>query len=503
MKPNQKLFLNVHPRTLVDSRFSSGETLKCLECYGLAPENVVFEITERHSVKDFGLFHNTLEYYRRQGYKVAVDDVGTGYSGLWTIAELRPDYIKIDMSFIRGIDTNPVKRALLETFVTFAGKIGSKIIAEGIETATEFSCLVSIGVELGQGYYLARPAHKKPTEQDLPATLRGRSSLKIADKCSIPVKNFVSKCLQIAKGTKVREVKTLLGRDEAIHSVAVVEKNRPVGLIMSHHLDRALSMQYGMSLYYNRPVENIMDAHPLIVEADTALEHVARLSMGRDKIKIYDNILVTEQGRLLGYVSVQSILDALASVQVEMAKGANPLSGLPGNVVIEKEMETRCGQAIPFCTVYADLDNFKAYNDAYGFKCGDEMLLLLSRILNWGVKKYGNGESFLGHVGGDDFIFMTSTDRAERICKAIVRCFKRLVPYRYSQEDRDSGLTRSRDRNGKLREFPLVSVSLAIVECQPPCPPDAISLRAAEMKKVAKELPGNVYAKDRRQPVGS
>ena len=113
--PEQKLFLNVHPKTLVDPAFSPGQTLRLLEKSGLAPSDVVLEITERHSVRDFALFHRTLDHYRSQGFQVAVDDVGTGYSGLWSIAEIRPDYLKVDMSLVREIDHNPVKRALMET----------------------------------------------------------------------------------------------------------------------------------------------------------------------------------------------------------------------------------------------------------------------------------------------------------------------------------------------------------------------------------------------------
>ena len=132
----RKLFLNVNPGTLGDPDFSAVDTLRAIEEKGFSPVDIVFEVTERHSIKDLALFHRALDSFRRQGFQVAVDDAGSGYSGLKSIAEIRPDYIKIDMSLIRGIDTNPVKRALLETFVAFSEKIGSKIVAEGIETGT-------------------------------------------------------------------------------------------------------------------------------------------------------------------------------------------------------------------------------------------------------------------------------------------------------------------------------------------------------------------------------
>jgi EAL domain-containing protein (putative c-di-GMP-specific phosphodiesterase class I) len=158
-----RLFCNVHPRTLLDPAFTPGETRRLLDKYGMEPRNVVLEITERHSVKDFNLFHRTLDHYRAAGYGVAVDDVGTGYSGLASIAEIRPDFIKLDMSLVRGIDANPVKRALIETLLTYADKVGCRMVAEGIETEAELFCLIRLGVHFGQGFFLAgRRRRPKP-----------------------------------------------------------------------------------------------------------------------------------------------------------------------------------------------------------------------------------------------------------------------------------------------------------------------------------------------------
>ncbi|EPR43671.1 diguanylate cyclase/phosphodiesterase with CBS domain containing protein [Desulfovibrio sp. X2] len=503
--PGQKIFLNIHPRTLVDPSFSTGETLKLLSQCGLGPSNVVFEITERHSIRDFTLFHRTLEHYRNQGFQVAVDDVGTGYSGLWTIAELRPDYIKVDMSLIREIDKNPVKRALIETFVAFAEKIGCRLIAEGIETETELRCLMGLGVHYGQGYFLHVPAFPKPVpENPLPA---GRASIgetiRKELKCSIPVRELAEKAYDVPAATKVSEVKELLQGKEPISAVVVAEEGRPVGLVMSHHLDRALSTRYGMSLYFHREITRIMDASAMIVEGGEPVENVAKASMNRDKYKIYDHIVVTEAGRLAGIVSVQKILDTLAAVQVEMAKGANPLTGFPGNVAIETELERRSQAGLPFSIVYADLDNFKVYNDTYGFKDGDNVLLLLAKIMSWAVKRHGvPGEDFVGHVGGDDFVLICSQERAERICRGIVRCFGRQVRGCYCEEVRNRGSIIAKDRNGEIASFPLVSVSLAVVDCAGACTLSAIGNRAAEMKKYVKSLPGNSFARDRRGPVG-
>ena len=180
VEPHQKVFLNIHPSTVRDPNFVRGETMAVVRQVGLRPDNVVFEVTERHCIVDFVGFNRALEHYRSQGYLVAVDDVGSGFSSLQSIAEIRPDFIKIDMSLVRGINANPVKRALVETFTSLAEKIGSFVIVEGIETEEELAAVVGTGARYGQGYFLARPAFPKsyPRRDELtrvlaPAASRG------------------------------------------------------------------------------------------------------------------------------------------------------------------------------------------------------------------------------------------------------------------------------------------------------------------------------------------
>ena len=495
-----KLFVNVHPRTLVDPSFSPGETLRQLKTLGLEPHDVVLEITERHPTKDFSLFHRTLEHYRGEGYKVAVDDVGTGYSGLWSIAEIRPDFIKLDMSLIRGIDANPVKRALIETFLTFSDKVGCKIIAEGVETATELSSLVHMGIHFGQGYFLGRPASPCPDVSreavGIIQTHKRRVSMEI--KCSSPIGMHAEKAFQASADSSIGDLKRTFEALQSLSCVAVTCGARPVGMVTRHQMDRVLSTQYGQALYASRPVTKIMDSHPLIVDAATPVEVVAQAAMNRDGYKVYDHILVTREGALAGVASVQKILDALAQVQMEMAKGASPLSGLPGNVAIERELEARVVSQTPVSFIYADLDNFKAFNDSYGFKAGDEIILLTARILSWAIRRHGGSGDFLGHVGGDDFVMCVEPQRAERICRAAVRCFSRTVCRCYNEKDRKARYMQAKDRSGKLVRFPLVSLSLAIVDCHEPCSLGYVSQRSAQMKKYAKSKPGNVWVRDRR-----
>jgi len=499
----QRLFLNIHPRTVVDPTFAPGKTLEILEKHGLKPEDIVFEITERHSIKDFTSFHKTLDHYRSQGFKIAVDDAGTGYSGLSTVAALKPDFIKVDMSLVRDVDKDPVRRALMETMVTLAGRIGSEIIAEGIETKGEARALTEIGVHYGQGFYLSRPHFPKP---ETPLDMKELTPLRADNfgrlSCSIPIGQLVQKTLTVSPRTPVQSVQRIFATNPVLSSVVVVEDEIPKGLVMGYSLDRHLATLYGRALYAEKPVAVLMDTTPMIVDEREPVESVAKNANTREMLKAYDEVIVTSGGQFLGVVTVQKMLTTLAQVQVEMAKGTNPLTGIPGNVALEKEIEMRLKRGTPFCMLYADLDNFKVYNDVYGFKDGDFVILLLGRIMTWAISRHGHSGDFLAHIGGDDFVAMVNPEKAERICLAVTRCFKRLILNCYHTQDRARGWIMGKGRDGKEQQFPLVSVSIGIVDCVAPCSLQALGEKAAQIKGYAKTLPGNVYVRDRRGSSG-
>jgi EAL domain-containing protein (putative c-di-GMP-specific phosphodiesterase class I) len=158
LKQEQKLFINVMAQIMEDPGFSPGQTLSLLEQHRLSPHNVVFEITERSSIADFGSVKKALEHYRRQGYQIAIDDVGAGYSSLQSIVELRPDYLKVDRSIIQNLHLDEMKEHILYTLVQLAAKMDISIIAEGIELEEELAKVREMGIEYAQGYLLGRPA---------------------------------------------------------------------------------------------------------------------------------------------------------------------------------------------------------------------------------------------------------------------------------------------------------------------------------------------------------
>ena len=153
-----RLFLNVCPSLLLASDHERGATAAFLDEMGLNRSDITFELTERTLIEDYGLFRRVLSYYRGQGYSMAIDDLGSGYAGLKMLSELEPEYVKLSSYLIRDIDRSETKQALVDALVTLCGRIGSRVIAEGIESAQELGYLKKAGVTLGQGYFLARPS---------------------------------------------------------------------------------------------------------------------------------------------------------------------------------------------------------------------------------------------------------------------------------------------------------------------------------------------------------
>ena len=180
---------------------------------------------------------------------------------------------------------------------------------------------------------------------------------------------------------------------------------------------------------------------------------------------------------------------------------ASPLTGLPGNRAIEEAIEMRIRADLKFAVCYADLDDFKAYNDRYGFMAGSEVIKLTTQVILESVDKYGDEKDFVGHIGGDDFIVVTEMERAPLITQEIIRLFDARIPAHYEPEDRKKGYIISSDRMGNINKFPIMTISVAIVHntYRVIDHPGKVAQIAAELKKYAKAMEGSNYVFDRRR----
>lgn len=179
----------------------------------------------------------------------------------------------------------------------------------------------------------------------------------------------------------------------------------------------------------------------------------------------------------------------------------HPTTRLPGTVMIERDIQERMRRGEEFGVCYADLDHFKEFNDRYGYGSGDRVIQLLSRILRDFVRALAPG-GFVGHIGGDDFIYNVPLEYIEPVGDEIIRLFDEIIPYQYTEEDRRAGYFLGKDRRGAVHRIPLMTLSIGIVTNQylDIGHTAQVSELAAEMKSYAKSLPGSKYVVDRRQP---
>jgi GGDEF domain-containing protein len=178
----------------------------------------------------------------------------------------------------------------------------------------------------------------------------------------------------------------------------------------------------------------------------------------------------------------------------------HPSTRLPGAVEIEAEINRRMVEGGYFAACYADLDHFKEFNDRYSYYEGDRVIRMLARILHDVVKGMSGTAGFVGHIGGDDFLFIIPLDAVTEVCEEIVTIFDAFVPYQYSEQDRRAGYYFGKDRRGQLHRVPLMTVSIGIVTNEKRRFTHAaqVSALATEMKSYAKTLPGSVFCIDRR-----
>lgn len=185
----------------------------------------------------------------------------------------------------------------------------------------------------------------------------------------------------------------------------------------------------------------------------------------------------------------------------QMSLDASPLTRLPGNIAIERALTRRVDTGESFALCYADLDNFKAYNDRYGYIKASEIIQLTGKIIFEAVKEHGDSDSFVGHVGGDDFVMIVSPDHGIALCDSVIKGFDEMILTHYSPEDLDRGAIDGIDRYGVPRIFPIMTISIAVLVCDKGEYDSAIDIAkaAAEIKDHVKEFPGSNYLVNRRK----
>lgn len=250
----------------------------------------------------------------------------------------------------------------------------------------------------------------------------------------------------------------------------------------------------------------VMDGHTVcrLLRNNTRTAHIPILMLTA-KTTLSDKLEGFTMGTTDYITKPFNMLELVARVRAHLAQSQkaielNPLTELPGNVTIQRKIQDAIKSHVPFAVIYADLDHFKAYNDYYGFLKGDEVLLFFAQILKDAKDCWGNAKDFLGHVGGDDFVMMTTPDKADKLCEGCIDLFDKGIQDFYDSKDIQAKGIETYDRQGQFLHFPITSLSLAVVtnEKRKFATHLEVAEIAAEVKKKVKKLPGSAYLKDRR-----
>lgn len=460
---DKQLFLNVSPLVIHDTKFKTGFTKEYLNRYEIDPEQVVFELTEQDSAMDIEGFQNAVEHYKQQSYEIAIDDLGSCYSGLNLVCELQPHYIKIDMKLIRDVHKNRSKYALVKGLMEFSAMTNVKLIAEGIETKEELEALINVGIHYGQGYFLARPDKEiKEIEESVIHCIKDynlkKHSMHNFGVDSFYVMHICSSGFTIPENMKVETVLNYFTEKTEIPRVCIVNEKRVMGILTREKLHKILSGRYGFSLHQNKEISEIMDKDFLEVDYLTPISTVSAIAMDRGADNLYDFVVVTQAGQYYGIVTVKDLLTKATEITVNTAKSLNPLSGLPGNLLIDQEMRSVISGHLEYTVMYLDMDNFKAFNDVYGFERGDRVIKIMAELLQETVGE----KDFIGHVGGDDFVVILYHNQYKNLTEKIKNEFEKRTHILYSEEDRRRGYVTTKNRHGEVEQYPLLSVTIAL-----------------------------------------
>ena len=465
---NLKLFYNLDNRIIYNKRYSQGNTAKILKKFNLEKNRICFELSEKGTAIEQNALSTMIQKYKSSGYSIAIDDFGIGVSGLKLLYFSEANIIKIDRFFISNIDQDSKKKLFCSSIIDMAHIMGMQVIAEGVETQKEFYTCKDIGADFIQGFLVQKPT--KNINEILPI-YNDISNLILDDKREDQNKfideQFIDKIEPLPVNSSLYDIILHFKKNTDHNFVPIIDEFRYfLGIIYESDIKKISYSQYGLSLAQNQNFSTT-----LLKYLKPALS--VEMAWGIDKIlEMYNlnfqnslGIFITNSDKYLGFINLNSLLTMSYKRNIEIATNQSPLTKLPGNNQIEKFIANsfRNIQINTTHIIYFDFNDFKPFNDIYGFRQGDRAILIFSELLQ---KRYPKN-SFIAHIGGDDFFVGLTDFTFEDVFELtldIQNEFKYSAKNLYSNEDKELGYIVSKDRFGTTRNFNLLSVSCAIVE---------------------------------------
>jgi len=497
---NSALFFNLDERVGDQAEELQKDTRKLFK--GLSGPIV----TEIHSVPGLNDVDRWARPAKQRGNLLALDCYGTAPNGMRMLTEADPDIIKIDRQCITDIDADAQKRTMVAQLITMVHTLGKLAVAVGIETERELLVLREMGCDLAQGFFIQAPVEDPSSLPEgyphLAESLPDRPRRQ-ADQARIQER--LDPALPINIETPMDVVFQRLAKDNERFCIPVVDAlGWPVGIVRERDLRAFVYSAYGKELIssksYGRTLRNFVVRCP-IADVSTPLDQILAIYASNEES---DGVLITDRMQYLGFLTAGSIIRATHERMIAQAREENPLTKLPGNDLIVEFLSACLGSGDCAVLVYIDLDNFKPFNDTYGFRQGDRAILMFAELMREAAK---SDRWFLGHIGGDDFFIgfqnMTQADAVAAVQPLLAR-FATNVESLYDAEARERRCIQARDREGNSKTFPLLTASAVLVELPPgheEVTIDAISTLLAAKKKDAKASPSKLVITSLRQTV--
>ncbi|WP_418904939.1 EAL domain-containing protein [Achromobacter spanius] len=490
-----KLFLNLSGSALLHYWTLWGHEMpeRLLKDCALEPASIVVELTEQDPLSDrMGELHEAFACLREAGMRIALDDYGVGNSNLQLWAETQPELVKIDRYFFDGIGHDERKQNMVRAILKVAQHLGTSIIAEGIETAEDLAVVRELDIRYAQGWFLGMPDETLLTELTPPLrdSLRSRTSAPVSQRAAggtaISLRVEAPAAL-LTKHTN-DDVHRLFIEHKNLHAVAVVDAdNRPVGIINRRDFSEHYAQRYTRELFGRDACSTFMNAEPVLVDVNVSIDQLSHVLISEDQRYLMDGLIITRDGRYDGLATGETLVRSVTEMRIEAARYANPLTSLPGNIPISRHIATLLEDAADFTICYGDLNNFKPFNDVYGYWRGDDMIMLTADV----IKRHCDPQrDFVGHVGGDDFVvLLRSPDWMARI-ERIIAEFNDGAMSLYDEQGRRNGGIEAEDRYGVPRFFPFVTLGVGALTVTPSlCErirPEDIASAAAHVKHKVK-----------------
>lgn len=464
------LFLNVTPSRLLDPRLGGEWMENLLDEINLSPSRIVLELTENQKISDIPHLPAVLRNYRNKGYRIAIDDLGEGFSNLKMWSEVRPEFVKIDRSFIHGIADDDIKHHFVRAMIDLAEICHAPIIGEGVERLEDLKRLREMGVAYAQGYFIDTPKTQPSTQvcKTIFDVLE-QEHLAVSTHYSYAGKPVTASSLMhhitpVQIGTRNDDVIARFEAEPDLDVLPVLNGDVPVGLIHRHNMIDRFARPFRKEVFGRRPCELFMNAEPLIVDETEAVQALAIMISQAPKHHLFDGFIVTREGRYLGIGNSHDLMTIMTELQIKAARYANPLTQLPGNVPINEHIDRMLEEQRNFVAAYIDIDRFKPFNDTLGYRRGDDVIQLLGRLIR---ENTDSQFDFVGHIGGDDFMVVFQSSDWEIRCEAIIHKFAQAITELVPETDHSQGGYFAENRRGEVVFEALPSLSIGAVRVAP------------------------------------